>query len=316
MSSVATATAATAAATATATANATATAAATANATAIKTVFCDIDGTLLEHTGSIQSNCTGSPRLLPGAVDAIREWDRNNYRIVLTTGRKESTRRETEAYLTEMGIHYDHLIMGLPNGDRVLINDKKPHGVRNTAYAINLVRNQGVEHVSLGGKHVTLADRFVPESGRFEKPWGYEELVDVNDKYVVKKLFMKAGHSCSTQYHMLKRETILVFSGRLRISIGPSLEEMASREYGPGETVTIEPYTVHKMEGIEDAVYYETSTNELWDVVRLADAYGRASQAIPQAMPQAMQQAPLPAMVINTKSYEEIMSILCSGTHS
>ena len=77
--------------------------------------------------------------------------------------------------------NYDHLIMGLPNGDRVIINDKKPHGVRNTAYAINLVRNQGVEHVSLGGKHVTLADRFVPESGRFEKPWGYEELVDVND---------------------------------------------------------------------------------------------------------------------------------------
>jgi hypothetical protein len=30
------------------------------------------------------------------------------------------------------------------------------------------------------------------------------------------------------------------------------------------------------MEGVEDAVYYETSTNELWDVVRLQDAYGRA----------------------------------------
>jgi mannose-6-phosphate isomerase-like protein (cupin superfamily) len=242
-----------------------------------KTVFCDIDGTLLEHTGSIQENVGDYPTVLPGAIDAIRAWDRLNYRIILTTGRKESTRQLTELQLAECGIHYDQLIMGLPNGDRVLINDKKPNGVRNTAYALNLVRNEGLEHVDLAGEHITLADRFVPANGRFEKPWGYEELVDVNSAYVVKKLFMRAGHSCSTQFHKLKRETILVFAGRLRISVGPSLEELEAREYGPGETITIEPYTVHKMEGVEDCVYYETSTNELWDVVRLQDSYGRCA---------------------------------------
>jgi quercetin dioxygenase-like cupin family protein len=91
----------------------------------------------------------------------------------------------------------------------------------------------------------------------------------------VKKLFMKAGHSCSTQYHKCKRETILVFSGKLRIYVGPTLETLESKVYEAGETITIAPYTVHKMEGVEDAVYYETSTNELWDVVRLQDAYGR-----------------------------------------
>lgn len=30
------------------------------------------------------------------------------------------------------------------------------------------------------------------------------------------------------------------------------------------------------MEGIEDCLYLETSTPELWDVVRLQDNYGRA----------------------------------------
>ncbi len=245
--------------------------------TSPKTVFCDIDGTLLKHHGDIFANAAGAgAEILPGVYDALKEWERRNYRIVLITGRKESQRKATEEILHSLHIPYDVLLMGLPNGDRVLINDRKPEGVRATAYAVSPARNAGLVNQDITGDLVTLGDRYVPASGRFEKPWGYEELIDVNSAYVVKKLFMKAGHSCSTQYHVCKRETILVFSGQLRIYIGPSMDALESRVYGPGETVTIQPYTVHKMEGVEDAVYYETSTNELWDVVRLQDAYGRA----------------------------------------
>jgi mannose-6-phosphate isomerase len=245
--------------------------------TSPKTVFCDIDGTLLKHHGDIFKNAA-SAEVLSGVYEALGEWERRNYRIILITGRKESQRKETEAVLQSLHIPYDHLLMGLPNGDRIVVNDRKPEGKWPTAYAISPPRNGGLGNWDITGSLVTLGDKYVPVSGRFEKPWGYEELVDVNHAYVVKKLFMKAGHSCSTQYHVCKRETILVFSGKLRIYIGPSLEGLESRVYGPGETVTIEPYTVHKMEGVEDAVYYETSTNELWDVVRLQDAYGRACE--------------------------------------
>jgi mannose-6-phosphate isomerase len=240
-----------------------------------KTVFCDIDGTLFKHHGDIFKNATEPLEVLPGVVEAFKEWERRNYRIVLITGRKESQRKNTEALLQFLNIPYDHLLMGLPNGDRVIINDRKPDATRPSAYAISPQRNAGLAQQDITGDIVTLGDSYVPKSGRFEKPWGYEELVDVNSAYVVKKLFMKAGHSCSTQYHVCKRETILVFSGQLRIYIGASLDTMEAKVYGPGETVTIAPYTVHKMEGVEDAVYYETSTNELWDVVRLQDAYGR-----------------------------------------
>ena len=48
-----------------------------------------------------------------------------------------------------------------------------------------------------------------------EKPWGCEEVVEINDKYMVKKLTMWAGHRCSLQYHNLKKETIYVLSGVL-----------------------------------------------------------------------------------------------------
>jgi mannose-6-phosphate isomerase-like protein (cupin superfamily) len=236
-----------------------------------KTVFCDIDGTLVEHTGDITRNFIplGVDSPLPGVLHSIRAWDRANYRIILTTGRKESTRSATEEQLRNLGIVYDDLIMGLPNGDRVIINDRKTKGGRNTAYAVNVVRNKGLENVDLSSKDVT-----VPDSLRFtktEKPWGYEELVECNDKYVVKKLFMKKGHSCSLQYHELKKETIIVLSGILTITVGDSV-----RDYTFGETVTIPPYTVHRMEAVEDALYTETSTNELFDVVRLRDAYGRS----------------------------------------
>jgi mannose-6-phosphate isomerase len=240
-----------------------------------KTVFCDIDGTLLRHHGDFFTNASELPEVLPGVYECLKAWEKRNYRIILITGRKESERQHTEAILHSLHIPYDVLLMGLPNGDRVIVNDRKPGGTVPTAYALSPCRNAGMVHQDITGELVTLADTCIPKSGRFEKPWGYEELVDVNHAYVVKKLFMKMGHSCSTQYHTCKRETILVFSGQLRIFIGPSLDSLESCVYGPGETVTIAPYTVHKMEAVEDSVYYETSTNELWDVVRLQDAYGR-----------------------------------------
>jgi mannose-6-phosphate isomerase-like protein (cupin superfamily) len=240
-----------------------------------KTIFCDIDGTLLPHTGDILTNLHNQIPL-ENVRDTLKQWDRMNHTIILTTGRKESTRKATEKKLLEAGIHYHQLVMNLPNGPRVVINDKKENGIHNMAYAINLVRNEGFNNVDLDSRYVTIPDRYM--FTKVEKPWGYEELVECNDKYVVKKLFMKKGHKCSLQYHKLKRETIMVLTGELLISIGKDKETLETKTYGPGETVTILPYTVHRMEAKEDCLYSETSTNELWDVVRLEDSYGRVPE--------------------------------------
>jgi mannose-6-phosphate isomerase-like protein (cupin superfamily) len=242
-----------------------------------KTIICDIDGTLLEHYGDIVMNYKSAKLPLTNVVECIKDWDKNNYHIILTTGRKESTRKVTEQQLLGQGIVYSQLIMGLPNGPRVLINDKKPNGVENTAYAVNVVRNEGLANVDLNSKWITVPDKYLFE--KVEKPWGYEELIECNDKYVVKKLFMKKGHKCSLQYHKLKRETILVLNGELLISIGKDKESLETKSYFPGDAVTIEPYTVHRMEAAEDCLYSETSTNELWDVVRLEDSYGRTAES-------------------------------------
>lgn len=109
-----------------------------------------------------------------------------------------------------------------------------------------------------------------------EKPWGREEVVEINDKYMVKKLTMWAGHRCSLQYHNLKKETIYVLSGVLRIVQGQSQDALIEKLYYTGDTITIPPGLIHRMEGVEDSVYLEASTPEMDDVVRLVDDYQRA----------------------------------------
>ena len=39
---------------------------------------------------------------------------------------------------------------------------------------------------------------------QIKKPWGAEEVIEINEKYMVKKLTMKVGHRCSLQYHEKK----------------------------------------------------------------------------------------------------------------
>ena len=110
-----------------------------------------------------------------------------------------------------------------------------------------------------------------------DKPWGYEELIEHNDKYVLKRLIMKKGHKCSIQYHKVKRETIYIISGTLKIYIGEKIENLEEILMKSHDSLTLEPFKIHRMEGVEDCVYLEASTPELDDVVRLEDEYGRVN---------------------------------------
>jgi len=114
-----------------------------------KTIICDIDGTLVKHNKpSIIATNLYIPSLLEGTLDKINEWERNGYNIILLTGRKESMRKVTENQLTQLGIYYDQLIMGVGGGPRYLINDYKPDGTE-SAFAINVERNKGIKNINI-----------------------------------------------------------------------------------------------------------------------------------------------------------------------
>jgi len=111
-----------------------------------------------------------------------------------------------------------------------------------------------------------------------DKPWGKEEVIEINDRYMVKKLTMWKDHRCSLQYHNIKCETIYVLSGKLRIYTGLTQDKLDSKIYQASETLTLLPGIIHRMEAVEDSVYLEASTPEMDDVVRLVDDYLRAPQ--------------------------------------
>lgn len=111
---------------------------------------------------------------------------------------------------------------------------------------------------------------------RVDKPWGYELHWAKTERYVGKIIHVDAGHALSLQYHRVKDETILVWSGRIRFETGQG-DSRVAREMGPGESVHIAPGTVHRMTALEPADIFEVSTPELDDVVRLEDRYGRGT---------------------------------------
>ena len=108
-----------------------------------------------------------------------------------------------------------------------------------------------------------------------EKPWGYEELLEKNEFYVVKKLFMKKGCMCSLQYHEFKHETIYVLSGKLKFIYDDRIQGLQEINLFEGDSLPIPPRVIHRMSGNTDCFYLECSTPQLEDVVRISDAYGR-----------------------------------------
>lgn len=110
-----------------------------------RTLFIDIDGTLIDHKGNVDEVCAGldAVGLLPGVREKINEWLLRGDQIILTTGRRESLRAITLAQLNRLAIPFDVLLMGVSRGERILINDKKPYSDAYVASAIVLERDKG-----------------------------------------------------------------------------------------------------------------------------------------------------------------------------
>ena len=107
-----------------------------------------------------------------------------------------------------------------------------------------------------------------------EKPWGYEELLTVTEKYAMKRMVINAGHRMSLQYHDIKEETVYVVSGCLIVETGDGSKNL---KLVPGSTYHVKPKEIHRFGAELDGpvVLIECSTTELDDVIRLEDDYSR-----------------------------------------
>lgn len=113
---------------------------------------------------------------------------------------------------------------------------------------------------------------------RVEKPWGFEIIWAVTDRYVGKILHVKAGEALSLQYHERKDESIYLAVGEMLLDFGPAGQPLERRTIRVGEAVRLTPGTRHRMIAVEDCDVFEVSTPDLEDVVRLEDRYGRVQK--------------------------------------
>ena len=96
----------------------------------------DLDGTIVKHNGYI---IDGEDSFLPGAERFLKSIPEKDM-IVFLTSRTDEFRDLTLEFLGKNDIRYDHIIFNAPYGERILINDDKPSGLR-MGMAINKVRD-------------------------------------------------------------------------------------------------------------------------------------------------------------------------------
>lgn len=102
-----------------------------------KTWIFDLDGTLVKHNGYL---IDGKDTLLDGVQNFFNEINPKDI-VIIITSREEKYKEITKTFLDENNIHYDYIIFDAPVGERILVNDKKPSGLR-MSYSINCDRNK------------------------------------------------------------------------------------------------------------------------------------------------------------------------------
>ena len=104
-----------------------------------KTWILDLDGTIVKHNGF---KLDGHDTFLPGAKEFLRALPSYDM-VVFLTSREPCFALQTEKFLEENGVRYNHIIYGAPYGERILVNDDKPSGLK-MAYAMSVKRDEPV----------------------------------------------------------------------------------------------------------------------------------------------------------------------------
>lgn len=96
----------------------------------------DLDGTIVKHNGYLLD---GQDTLIPGALEFLHKIPDKDM-IIIVTSREEKYKDLTEKFLNDRKIRYDHIIYNAPYGERILVNDDKPSGLK-ASHVVNTQRD-------------------------------------------------------------------------------------------------------------------------------------------------------------------------------
>ena len=114
-------------------------------------------------------------------------------------------------------------------------------------------------------------------SYKVDKPWGFEQWLEINEFYAYKLIFMKAGSQSSLQMHEFKYETNFVIAGEAKVLLENDKGTLDEFSFGPKEGWSVPLKRKHRVIAITDYTSLEVSTPHLDDVIRFADDSNRPS---------------------------------------
>lgn len=105
-------------------------------------------------------------------------------------------------------------------------------------------------------EHLDMTNRSIKNLEKHPHSWGGEYWLHNDIKYCMKVLEFSRGTKGSRHYHPVKEETMLVVSGKFRISgVGGSFET-----YGVGDFITFTAGTPHQIKCLKSGWIVEAST--------------------------------------------------------
>jgi len=114
------------------------------------------------------------------------------------------------------------------------------------------------------------------------KPWGNEIWHELNENYVLKRIYINKGHKSSLQSHKKKVETNVIIQGKAEVLLEDENHEMISHIFYPGHGWSVKPKQKHRVIALENLELIEVSTPHLNDVIRYEDDTNRSSGKIVQ----------------------------------
>ena len=107
-----------------------------------KTLFVDIDGTLVKSSGKYTKPYWGETEGITKNIEFLNRLHKTGrVYIILTTARASSARDVTVQQLAREGVRYDDIIFGLPHCNRTIINDYGSSNPYPTCDSVNIPRN-------------------------------------------------------------------------------------------------------------------------------------------------------------------------------
>lgn len=204
-------------------------------------IYVDIDNTICITDDKYGLNKYIQSVPIKKKIDYMNELYNKGNKITYWTARGNSSGIDqtelTKTQLKEWGCKYHELIMGKPSYD-LLIDDKTQHPDM------------------LPSKQEKVSKPQIVEKG-----WGHEVIFINNDKYCGKILHFKKGAKFSMHYHLIKKETWYVNSGKFIFRyIDTRNADIIETTLNIGDTVTNEIGEPHQIICQEEGDIFEVST--------------------------------------------------------